>query len=263
MKANYHTHTYRCRHAEGKASDYVENALAAGLSVLGFSEHAPFPDCDYGYRMPYEELPAYCDEIDRMTAKYASIIVVRKGLEIEYLSNYRDYYEYLLTRHNFDYLLLGEHFYSTEGRTCFIADAKGTEENISYARGIAQALRTGYFSVVAHPDLFLRNQYAWDNNCDIATDLILNAALCYNVVLELNANGLRMGIHNYDDGPRYMYPDSRFWIKAGEAKVDVIIGSDCHKPSHVWDEHITEALRLSNKWGIKPLEHLEDRFPRR
>ena len=30
MKANYHTHTVRCRHAVGDEHEYIENAIAAG-----------------------------------------------------------------------------------------------------------------------------------------------------------------------------------------------------------------------------------------
>ena len=59
MKTNFHTHTQRCRHAQGCAEDYLRAALDSSLSVLGFSDHAPFPDFDYGYRMPFSELEEY------------------------------------------------------------------------------------------------------------------------------------------------------------------------------------------------------------
>ena len=98
MKANYHTHTQRCRHAQGTETDYIQEALKAGVSILGFSDHAPFPDHDFGFRMPYTELAEHFQEVDRLTELYASDIVIRKGLEIEYLPKYRDYYERLLTQ---------------------------------------------------------------------------------------------------------------------------------------------------------------------
>jgi histidinol-phosphatase (PHP family) len=41
---NYHTHTWRCKHATGDIEDYVEKALEAGGKVLGFSDHTPLPD---------------------------------------------------------------------------------------------------------------------------------------------------------------------------------------------------------------------------
>ncbi|HAH75526.1 MAG TPA: histidinol phosphate phosphatase HisJ family protein, partial [Kandleria vitulina] len=39
---NYHTHTYRCKHAIGKEEDYIKNAIKAGYTELGFSDHAPW-----------------------------------------------------------------------------------------------------------------------------------------------------------------------------------------------------------------------------
>lgn len=36
MIANYHTHTWRCRHADGTEREYVERAIEGGLKILGF-----------------------------------------------------------------------------------------------------------------------------------------------------------------------------------------------------------------------------------
>ena len=97
-KINFHTHTNRCRHADGIAADYVQSALSAGVTQLGFSDHAPFPDYDFGMRMPYCELSEYIEDINALTVQYRTDIILWKGLEIEYLPEYRDYYEALLTR---------------------------------------------------------------------------------------------------------------------------------------------------------------------
>ena len=51
VKANYHTHTSHCGHADGLPFDYAESAVKNGLCKLGFSDHAPFSVRDYGYRM--------------------------------------------------------------------------------------------------------------------------------------------------------------------------------------------------------------------
>ena len=63
MRANYHTHTPRCRHASGTERDYVENALKGGLETLGFSDHTPYDFSPSGYRsgirMDVEELGGY------------------------------------------------------------------------------------------------------------------------------------------------------------------------------------------------------------
>ena len=43
MKANYHTHTARCGHAEGTDEEYVLAAIERGFDEMGFSDHVPWP----------------------------------------------------------------------------------------------------------------------------------------------------------------------------------------------------------------------------
>ena len=263
MKANYHTHTERCRHAHGTEQDYVQEAIKAGVSVLGFSDHAPFPDHDFGLRMPYEEFHDHLAVIDRLTREYASDITLYKGVEIEYLPEYRAYYEELLTKDKMDYLLLGEHLYrNTRGELRNIYYAACTEDYVDYAKAVARAMETGYFRMVAHPDLFALCQFAWDRNCDEAAERIIEAADRTGVILEYNANGLRRGIHDYPDGPRLMYPHPKFWEKAAAAGVPVIIGSDCHEVKQVWDDCLPAARKTLLDMGITPLEQLEGLGPK-
>ena len=111
-KTNYHTHTKRCMHAEGTEADYVKAALDAGLDVLGFSDHGPFPDNRFDSRMPYADLDEYlaCMDALRPTVPFP----ILKGLEIEYCPDSRDYYSFLLKEKKLDYLLLGQHYYQED-----------------------------------------------------------------------------------------------------------------------------------------------------
>ena len=52
MTYNYHTHTYRCRHAAGAEEDYVVKSIECGIKYMGFSEHIPFVFPD-GYESPF------------------------------------------------------------------------------------------------------------------------------------------------------------------------------------------------------------------
>lgn len=258
MKTNYHTHTKRCLHAYGIEDDYVKAALKAGLSVLGFTDHAPFPHHDFGMRMPYSELEAYFHAVDHVKAQYASDITIYKSLEIEYFPQQEAYYQFLQHTYKPDYLLLGEHFYfNEEGQIFNIYNAQSTADYIHYANSIAVALKTGLFQMVAHPDLFTLNKFAWDENCDAASDIIIAAALENDTVLEFNANGYRRGLHDYPDGKRYMYPHMNFWKKAAAAGVRVIIGADAHEPYQVWDECMDKAIEVLRELGIEPQETLE------
>ena len=73
MKANYHTHTVRCKHAQGSEREYVEAAIANGIEILGFSDHAPYSfDDDYAthIRMDFSELEEYVDTLQRLKKEY-------------------------------------------------------------------------------------------------------------------------------------------------------------------------------------------------
>ena len=64
MIANYHTHTWRCRHADGTEREYVERAIEGGLKILGFSDHSPYPfpdGYDSGMRMRLDQVEGYVD----------------------------------------------------------------------------------------------------------------------------------------------------------------------------------------------------------
>ena len=67
-KANYHTHTTRCKHAWGTEREYIEHAIQAGFEVLGFSDHAPYLwETDYvsRIRMDKSELENYVTTLEK------------------------------------------------------------------------------------------------------------------------------------------------------------------------------------------------------
>lgn len=268
QKTNYHTHTPLCRHALGQnTAEYAKAAYDAGLSVLGFSDHAPFRDHEFGYRMDYSELPLYFKQVEELKEQYKNTMEIKKGLEIEYLPYYtrkdypaeRNYYEYLLEDQKCDYLLLGEHFFADKnGSIINLYNVNSTDAFIDYARACVEAMHTEYFDIIAHPDLFGVNAFPWDRNCDTACDMILEGALKYNVVIEFNANGYRRGIHSYPDGDRYMYPLKNFWKKAENSKIPVIIGSDNHSPDQIWDYAIEKAQHYLSNTSITLIETIKE-----
>ena len=83
MIASYHNHTWRCHHADGTEREYVENAIAAGFKILGFSDHTPqvYPDgfvCPV--KMEPKDLEGYVDTILDLKREYKDDIDIRLGL---------------------------------------------------------------------------------------------------------------------------------------------------------------------------------------
>lgn len=260
MKASYHTHTPYCGHALGKSTaEYAKAAYDAGVEILGFSDHCPFKDRDLGSRMKYETLSLYLNEVEELKREYEGKMKIYKGVEIEYLEECarpgNNFYEYLLNELKLDYLLLGEHFFdTTEGKIVNLYDITCPEMIVDYAMACEKAMSTGYFKVLAHPDLFGVNDFAWDINMERATDIIIEGAIKHKVILEYNANGYRRGVRHFESGDRYMYPMDNFWKKVSKTEAQVIIGSDSHNPKEIWDYVIPMSRDELNKLGIRFIE---------
>ena len=87
MIANYHTHTYRCHHADGTEREYVERAIENGLKIFGFSDHVPMPFPDghqSGYRVRIEALEDYVRTVEGLREEYKKDIEILLGFEAEY-----------------------------------------------------------------------------------------------------------------------------------------------------------------------------------
>lgn len=257
MLTNFHTHTKRCLHAYGTEEDYVLEAIDKGLSILGFSDHGPFPDYDFGYRMAYDELESYITELDRLSSLYGNRISIFKGLEIEYHPKYGDYYHSLISTGGLDYLALGEHMYTeSSGEIKNIFFAESSADYISYAQAVSDALDTGCFRFVAHPDIMFLNSFAFDDNCEKACRIIIDAAKKNGSVLEFNANGLRREKRLYPDGLRHPYPYLHFWDMVKAEGLPVIVGSDCHSPDQVYDDAMKNACAIAEKKGLNIIDNI-------
>ena len=259
-KVNYHTHTQRCKHAQGTEADYVQAALDNKMDILGFSDHAPYPDERFGLRMDYAELKPYVECLKKLQEKYKKELGIRIGLEIEYAGRELSYYHDLLEKEGLEYLLLGQHiFYTSAGEevnTYFIEQTGDTTYYLEYAKSLEEGMYSGCFKAVAHPDLFFINNLPNDVNCEKACDMIVNAAAATNTILEFNANGFRREKKRYADGVRYPYPHKMFWDKVREAQIPVIINSDCHNPQNVWDHTMEDAYALAESWKLKLVDEI-------
>ncbi len=246
-KVNYHTHTPRCQHATGSDEDYIRAAIEGGYSVLGFADHAPWP-FGGGYvspiRMPFTAWPDYVRSISLLKEKYAGQIDIRLGLESEYFPRYRDHMMRLRDE-GCEYFILGEHYVSSEEDNPYIGQECATDDGLKrYADATAEAIATGLFCCVAHPDLYMRPRHGFDQACMDAADTICQAAKEYHLPIEYNLLGLLTQFEGHDRG----YPDANFWRYVRKWDNGVIIGVDAHEPGHLtnqllWD---TAAKNLTD-----------------
>lgn len=246
-RANYHTHTPRCMHAEGTEREYIEAALAAGIDVLGFSDHVPQPyeDMVSKIRMSMEELPGYIDTLVKLREEYRDRIQIKIGFEVEYVEPLFEKLMGILAQYPVDYLILGQHFVDCERPANYAGRPSDDPWRLKkYVDQVLAGLETGRFSYLAHPDLI---RFTGDDGI-YEKEMTRLCAGCkkLGIPLEINRLGVYEGRH---------YPRKEFWEIAAQTGNEVIIGYDAHQPTALTDEETYQrCVRLARELGIRPNE---------
>lgn len=252
-KGNFHTHHYLCGHAKGSSKDYILEAIKHGYSEIGISDHGPLPIKPPFPRMTLEQFETvYLKEIDENIKEYGNQIKIYKGLEIEYVYGYDSFYKELLNKT--DYLILALHYYSGDENTIYYKgsyEVNNHERLAEYTHLAVKAMDTGFFKIMAHPDICFSSYMELDSFAEACIKEIIEAAIKNDVALELNCEGLRKGkrkhLKYYND---FLYPNTDFWKIVAKTKVKVIIGSDCHKPEMLNDIYVEYAKVIAKQYKI-------------
>ena len=252
ISANWHTHTYRCKHADGDVADYCRAALDRGLTTLGFSDHTPLPDGRWSaVRMGMGELQEYVDAIDEARDQFPGLRIV-KALECEYVPEFAEAYrDVFCGKHGMAYLVGGAHWYPYKGEWVSLYGVPMTADMLrAYADHIIDSIGSGLFAFIAHPDLFGNVYYVWDGEARACSRAMLSAAADVGLPLEINAYGLRKPLIDTPAGPRRKYPWLPFWELAGECGVRAIVNSDAHEPHNVAGD-MAEAAAIAQRFGLE------------
>ena len=145
---NYHTHTTRCRHAEGTDEEYVLAAIETGYDTLGFSDHCPWPvapGVTVKGHMYMDQLDDYVQSVRRLQEKYAGKIRIRLGFECEYLPEYMDWLGQMAQEQQVDYLIFGNHWEKAEGDGLIFPSAKTPQEVETYVDRAIAGMETYFF----------------------------------------------------------------------------------------------------------------------
>ena len=215
MLTNYHTHTTRCGHAEGTEEEYILTALRCGFKVLGFSDHTPWAYATPGFVSRIRMLPSQLDDyvltLRGLREKYADKLHIRIGLEAEYFPAYLGWLKEEMERLDIEYLILGCHYDTTDeqdARASRFGGSTSTAHGRRYAEQVVEALETGLYRYLAHPDLFLNRVTAFDADAEKACRDICAAAARLDIPLEYNMAGLTL--QDRPDGS-LGYTRDEFW----------------------------------------------------
>jgi len=245
---DYHVHTARCGHATGAMERYVEHAIEAGLTALGFSDHL------YVYWLPPErrdpslgmadwELDFYIEDVERCRRQYASDITIRLATEADFIPGHEAELEAILRRYDWDYVIGSVHFLDGWGfdDSRYLSGFDAWDIDALYARYfefVGASAETGLFDTIGHAVLVKKfgHRPARDQS-EVYARLAARLARA-GVCVEVNTGGLRKPC-------REMYPQPELLRACRLAGVPTTLGSDAHAPGEVAADLVaaTELMR--------------------
>jgi len=233
---DYHVHTARCGHATGAMERYVEHAIQAGLTELGFSDHLfmywlPRDRRDPELGMAEWEHDFYIEDVERCRRQYASDIAIRLSTEADFIPGHEAELETILRRYDWDYVIGSVHFVDgwgfDDGRNLSGFDT--WDIDALYARYfdlVGASAETGLFDTIGHADLVKKFGHRPAGDQSARYTLLAARLARAGVCIEVNTAGLRKPC-------REMYPHPDLLRACRLAGVATTLGSDAHAPTEV------------------------------
>ena len=254
MYANYHTHTYRCKHAVGGEREYIEAAIKAGYKVLGFADHGTYliDDYDFRIRMIPEETAEYVNNLKHLRDEYINDIEIHIGCELEYYPAYFDRTIEFLDKFDYEYLILGQHYIDDGKEKHHVMKDSASDDMLTkYVDTVIAGINTGKFTYVAHPDVI--NYTGDDGFYKEQMKRLCLAAKAQGMPLEINCVGVRQN---------RCYPNDKFWRIASDVGNKIVIGVDAHSPEEMADlSAVKKCEEISRRFELFPLREIKFKNP--
>ncbi len=258
MKIDSHVHTVRCGHAQGTPSEYLAAAERQAIDVLVFTEHVPLPDDldpHRQYSMSPAEWPEYVREVRSLRSDTVEVLL---GAEADWLPGRMEHVTSLLEGVEWDVVLGSVHM--IDGWAFDDPDLLSTWEGRDvdevwrrYFGLFSDAVRSGLFDVMAHPDLVkkFRHMPAFDLAPLYAEVADLLAA--HDTAIEVSTAGLRKPCEE-------LYPGDVFLSACRAQNILVTTSSDAHAPEEVGAD-LDLAVDAVRRAGYDSIVYHEKRRP--
>jgi histidinol-phosphatase (PHP family) len=248
MLADFHTHNYLCKHADGTLEEYVQHAISAGLDTIGLSDHTPMPDnWDSSVRMHEDQFwNEYAPTVHALQDKYKNSIDVKFGLEGDFMPGTEAWVKAFNAKSDFDYVIGSVHYIDDWGfdNPTFVAkyDVKDINEIYAqYYERIKGSAQSGLFDIVGHCDLVKK----FGHRPTKAMEEILRETFAVvkqsGMAVEINTSGLRKPV-------KEMYPSESVLSILAEYGIPLTLGSDAHTPGDVGRD-FDLAKQLIERYG--------------
>ena len=250
QKFNYHTHTYRCGHADNNLSDedFVKLFIEKGFKKIAFTDHCPekeIIDERENMRMTYSQKNEYLSSIKKLKEKYKGKIEIETGFEVEYLPGQEE--NLLELKNETDKIILGQHFiYDNNKRLKIFRKENFTDDDLlKYAEYIKIAIEKEIPDIIAHPDLYMLNRKKFGDIENRVAHIICSTAEFYSIPIEINLSEPVLYLTGKKE--KITYPCKEFWKVASEYQnLKVLYGIDAHFRDQI--ELYEKALELTKNF---------------
>jgi histidinol-phosphatase (PHP family) len=235
---------------------YLAAAADAGIDEIGCSEHVyRFRQALNLWRHPFweeqarDDLEAYCD--------FVVTTPLRLGLEMDFVPGAEDRTGSLLDRYGFDYVIGSVHFIDAlsvdhEGWDVWLRHGDPDEVWRRYFETVAEAVRSGLFDIIAHPDLVKmwgRARPHPRRDPRFFYEPAVEAIAESGIAVEVSTAGLRKPVGE-------IYPAPEFAAMCVEAGAVFALSSDAHVPDDVGHAY-ERAVSEMRDWGIQEIATFE------
>jgi histidinol-phosphatase (PHP family) len=215
---------------------YVERAIEAGLTELGFSDHLfmywlPPNSRDPELGMAEWEHDFYIEDVERCRTRYSSDITIRLSTEADFVPGHEAELESILSRYDWDYVIGSVHFIDGWGfdDRRYLSGYAAWDIDALYARYfdlVGASAETGLFDTIGHADLIKKFGHRPRADQSAAYAHLAARLAKAGVAVEVNTAGLRKPVAE-------MYPHPDLLRACHIAGVQTTLGSDAHAPNEV------------------------------
>jgi histidinol-phosphatase (PHP family) len=251
-RTDYHIHT---TFSDGKSApdEYISNALAAGLSEIGFSEHLSLFKENQDWCMNPGNVKEYVEYIRNLKSTTEGIKILT-GLEIDHVPGREKEIAQFLSNFSLDYRIGSVHYLGE--KTVDLGPEFYEGKNIdrlyeAYFDNVISAASSGLYDIIGHCDLIRIYGYKPSFNPEPLYEKLAKALKKNDVAFELNTNGRNRPIADF-------YPDRRFLHVFRAENVPVCVNSDAHFPARV-GQYFDEAYDLLRSAGFTEMATFSSR----
>jgi histidinol-phosphatase (PHP family) len=247
------------RYSAERAEQYAEQARAAGVDEIGFTDHVfSFRQFKAFWEIPWM-LERATDDVDEYVGAVEEAksrgLPIKLGLEVDYFPGVERELADLLEPYPWDYLLGSVHFvdgFPVDQEPGLVHRVPVGEAWRRYFVWLRNAARSGLFDVLSHPDLIkFFGVRAGDEETHFLHVETADAIDAAGVCVEVSAAGLHKPVGE-------LYPDRELLVACRQRDVPITLASDAHEPAHVGRD-VDRAAALAREVGYETVTVFEGR----